>query len=239
MRNKPWGRDELILALDTYVALKSRTPSPALPEAQDLSRVLRQVPPFAGESRNENYRSIASVVMKLMNFRNLDQTYAGVGLKASGKADKGVWKEFAADRERLRQTALAIRETIEQTNMTSVVIEPDMQEAPEGSLLTQTHVTRERNRHLVKRKKASVLAARGYLACEACSFDFEDVYGPRGNGFIECHHTKPVHTLRPGDITRINELALVCANCHRMIHAQHPWLAMDELKNLIRGRYAE
>ena len=44
---------------------------------------------------------------------------------------------------------------------------------------------------------------------------------------------------RPGDITRINELALVCANCHRMIHAQHPWLAMDELRNLIRRRYAE
>ena len=238
MRNRPWGRDELILALDTYLALKSRTPSPTLPEAQDLSRILRQIPPVAGENRNENYRSIASVVMKLMNFRSLDQTYPGVGLKASGKADKDIWRVFAADRERLRLAALAIRETIEQTNMASVFIEPDIQEAPEGYLLTQTHIARERNRHLVKRKKASVLAARGRLTCEVCNFDFEDVYGPRGNGFVECHHTKPVHTLRPGDITRINELALVCANCHRMIHAQHPWLAMDELRNLMR-RYAK
>ena len=172
--------------------------------------------------------------MKLMNFHSLDQTYPGVGLKASGKADKDVWREFAADLERLRQTASAIRGTIEQTNMASIFIEPVIQEAPEGYLLTRTHIARERNRHLVKEKKASVLAARGRLACEVCSFDFEDAYGPRGNGFIECHHMKPLHTLRPGDITRINELALVCANCHRMIHAKHPWLAMDELRNLIR-----
>ena len=239
MRNKPWERDELILALETYFSLDSRTPSPTLSEAIGLSRLLRKIPPLTGESRNANYRSVDSVVMKLMNFRSLDQTYHGVGLRASGKADKEVWEEFAEDPERLRQTVLAIRETIEHSGRISMDVGPYMQEAPEGSLLTQVHLTRERNGELIKRKKASVLTTQGRLVCEVCSFEFKEVYGPRGNGFIECHHTKPVHTLKPGDITRISELALVCANCHRMIHAQRPWLTIDELKDVVQERYEE
>ena len=86
MSNKPWERDELILALDTYLALNGRTPTPSVSEVQDVSHILRQIAPIAGESREENYRSINSVVMKLINFRSLDPTYDGVGLKAIGKA---------------------------------------------------------------------------------------------------------------------------------------------------------
>ncbi|WP_421989133.1 HNH endonuclease [Roseococcus sp.] len=41
-------------------------------------------------------------------------------------------------------------------------------------------------------------------------------YGERGRGFIECHHTRPLHTLRPGDKTKIADLVLVCSNCHWM-----------------------
>jgi 5-methylcytosine-specific restriction protein A len=71
-------------------------------------------------------------------------------------------------------------------------------EAPEGRLLTAQHVRRERSAKLVASKKAAVLAETGKLACEACGFDFAAVYGEQGDGFIECHHVKPVHTLRAG-----------------------------------------
>ncbi|HBN30592.1 MAG TPA: hypothetical protein DD416_05065 [Rhodobacteraceae bacterium] len=69
---------------------------------------------------------------------------------------------------------------------------------------------------------------------EVCGFNFEDVYGERGNGFIECHHTKPVHEMQPHEKTKLSDLALVCPNCHRMIHAKRPWLTIDELRSLIK-----
>jgi 5-methylcytosine-specific restriction enzyme A len=108
-------------------------------------------------------------------------------------------------------------------------------EAEEGRILTRIHRARERNRNLVALKKAAALKAHGSLKCEACSFDFQKTYGTRGAGFMEAHHLQPVSTLRPGDKTRLDDLALLCSNCHRMVHAERPWLTIDELRTIIRG----
>ena len=61
------------------------------------------------------------------------------------------------------------------------------------------------------------------------------MHGLRGKGFIEAHHTKPVFkTLVEGSKTKLEDLALVCANCHRMIHSARSWLTVPELQKLIR-----
>jgi 5-methylcytosine-specific restriction protein A len=60
-----------------------------------------------------------------------------------------------------------------------------------------------------------------------------ETYGPAGDGVIECQHTKPVHTLRAGQRTKLDDLALVCSNCHRMIHRRKQRLTMDELRALL------
>jgi 5-methylcytosine-specific restriction protein A len=80
-----------------------------------------------------------------------------------------------------------------------------------------------------------VLRKNGKLLCEVCQFDFEAKYGIRGQGFIECHHTKPVTSLAEGAKTHIDDLALVCPNCHRMIHRAKPWLLLEELRAVIGG----
>jgi hypothetical protein len=36
-----------------------------------------------------------------------------------------------------------------------------------------------------------------------------------------------VHQLLPGSKTKLADLHLLCANCHRMIHARRPWLTLD------------
>ena len=95
------------------------------------------------------------------------------------------------------------------------------------------HRCRERDSNIIRRKKDQVLTALGTLKCEVCDFDFKAVYGPAGDGFIECHHTKPVASLVPGDRTKLSELALVCANCHRMLHRPKRWLSIQELRNLL------
>ncbi len=106
-------------------------------------------------------------------------------------------------------------------------IEQGMAEALEGRKVTARHVRRERSAWL-RRKKIEAAGERP--VCEACGFDFETFYGDRGHGFIECHHLTPVSELSLATRTRLEDLALLCANCHRMIHASRPWIDIDELK---------
>ena len=110
-----------------------------------------------------------------------------------------------------------------------------MEEAEEGRVITGMHRRYERNSALVEAKKHRTLMTLGRLACEACGFDFRERYGERGDGYIECHHTKPVHALKPGDKTKAEDLRLLCSNCHRMVHAKQPWLTIDELTAALRS----
>ncbi len=113
--------------------------------------------------------------------------------------------------------------------------EPDVMEAEEGRVLTRLHRSRERSRKLVEACKKHALKKHGRLVCEACNFEFGKRYGSQHDGIIDCHHTKPVHTLGEGAKTRIEDLALLCANCHRVVHANRPWLTLEQLRAAIRS----
>ena len=115
--------------------------------------------------------------------------------------------------------------------------EEDDYSAPEGRLLLRRHRSRERNRALRQRKIKAALRQGSQLTCEICGFDFERVYGDRGSGYIECHHVVPLHEAGEGR-TELSDLALICANCHRMIHRRAPWPTPGELRAVIEQKYA-
>jgi 5-methylcytosine-specific restriction protein A len=105
----------------------------------------------------------------------------------------------------------------------------------EGRYLLRLHAYRERNHALRQKKINSILATGGSLACEVCGFDFAQKYGERGHGYIECHHVEPLHV--GGEKARsVKDLALLCSNCHRMIHTKPPWPTPAELRELIRRK---
>ena len=106
----------------------------------------------------------------------------------------------------------------------------------EGGIKFQLHRRKERNRRAVERKKESVLARRGALVCEACDFDFVVVYGSLGVGFAECHRRTPLASLEEGHRTRLKDLAIVCANCHRMLHKGRPMQSVGQLRLLVESR---
>lgn len=106
-------------------------------------------------------------------------------------------------------------------------------EFPEGRAYEAKHKKRERSQELVVKAKRAFRAKHGRLFCEVCNFDFERTYGGPGEGFIEAHHIIPVSELKPGSKTKVSDLALVCSNCHRMLHRRRPWLAIPELRKLI------
>lgn len=234
--NPAWTRDELILALDLYLKHRDALPSKHHPEVQELSRLLGRLGRALGLSESDSFRNANGVYMKLGNFRRWDPEYIKDGKTglAKGNKDEGlVWDEFANEPTKLAAVVIAIREAIEGQTATPSELEggdePDIEEAEEGKVLTRLHRFRERNRSLVKAKKQEVLKKHGRLRCEACSFDFAEAYGPAGEGVIDVHHTRPVHTLKPGEKTKLSELVLLCANCHRMVHSSRKWLTVEQV----------
>jgi len=115
-------------------------------------------------------------------------------------------------------------------------VELEPAEFPEGRVVERRHWARERNTQVVALAKSRRLEEQGKLACDCCGFDFHAVYGKTGIGFIEAHHTLPVSEMEEGDVTRVEDLALVCANCHRMLHRARPWRSIEELQKRMLAR---
>lgn len=108
-------------------------------------------------------------------------------------------------------------------------------EFSEGKLLLKKHLKRERNPKLISEAKKRFIEKNGHLFCEVCGFDFEEKYGDLGENFIEAHHTKPVSEMTDGEKTKIEDIAMVCSNCHSMIHRKKPWLDKESLKTIINN----
>lgn len=156
--------------------------------------------------------------------------YRGKPTKGN-KLDRVILRDFLDDPQRMLAVARAIRSAI----LTGAVTEPTVAEveasemvASEGTLLLAQHVVRDRDPRL-RTEKLKDLARRGLRpACEVCSFDFGRTYGPLGEGYIEVHHRLPLHASGP-TLSKISDLALLCANCHRMIHRSKAWLTPEQL----------
>lgn len=230
-RNPPWTREELILALDLYFRVGRKHEGPRHPEVIKLSQLLNDLPSQARATDAGKFRNPSGVAMKLGNFLAHDPEYLGAGLARGNKLEKQIWEEFAPKPTELREVANAIQEGIGEASDT-VPIDDD-EEFPEGEVLSRLHRSRERNRKAVARKKQKVLEETGKLECEACGFDFRSVYGPLGEGYAECHHIVPISELPGRKSVQLSDLAILCANCHRMIHRTRPLLGVAEFRDLI------
>jgi 5-methylcytosine-specific restriction protein A len=235
-RNPPWQRDELILALDLYYRHRPDTISKKHSEVATLSELLNKLPIHPDRPDVAKFRNVNGTYMKLCNFLALDPDYEGKGLEAGGRLERDIWAEFAPDRERLARIAEAIRKFYLSVDPSGVAELAEEEEFPEGKVLYRLHRVRERNRDLVWRAKQKALDEHGRLACAACAFDFAAVYGEIGRDFIECHHLRALADLVAGEATQLSDVALVCPNCHRMIHRKRPWLSMDTLAGLVAHR---
>ena len=103
--------------------------------------------------------------------------------------------------------------------------------AAEGRAILRTHLRRERSKKLVRLFKSRL---ENYL-CTICEFDFYSAYGELGKGYIEAHHIVHVSKLEAGTETKIEDLAAVCANCHRMLH-RSDGISIEGLKAKFKAR---
>lgn len=232
-RNPLWIRDELIVTLALYMEQRANLPGPNDPAVIALSNFLNLLATNTRVLGDDRFRNPNGVAMKLQNFRRFDPTQTSSGLAAGGRLEESIWLEFSNDLARLQSEAADIKSSLEiaaTSNLKTISLDRD---AEEGGIRYLVHKTYERNKALIQDRKSQALKAEGALRCEACYFDFSARYGDRGEGFIECHHTKPISEMGPGSKTKLEDLALLCANCHRMIHVRKPWLRLDELRALL------
>jgi predicted HNH restriction endonuclease len=127
---------------------------------------------------------------------------------------------------------------IEETKVVPKVIEDFEPISIEGESKLAKHMRYERNSNFIKQIKDIAITANPMLNCEVCKFSFYEKYGDLGQGFIEAHHKIPLH-LTKETITTKEDIALLCSNCHRMIHRgifqsdSDSIMTIDELKKLI------
>ncbi|MFD6887805.1 HNH endonuclease [Streptomyces sp. NPDC059957] len=205
----------------------------------ELSGLLRSLPlpKRAGLAEHlPEYRSVGSVSRKTTDLASNRRGYSGRPTKG-GRLDKLIIEAFLAHEDEMLRAAQAIEAGIGSGQLALIPEQPDEADddgttATEGRLLARWAISRERNPGLRKRKIARVRELGLPLQCTVCAFDFSSAYGALGDGYIEVHHTLPLHISGPRE-TRLSDLALLCANCHRMCHrSRHgtTWRTPDELK---------
>lgn len=109
----------------------------------------------------------------------------------------------------------------------------------EGQSKLAIHMRYERDSSLIRKIKENAIKANPMLNCEVCGFSFFEKYGSLGQGFIEAHHKNPLSETKETKTTK-DDIALVCSNCHKMIHKGisklegNTILALNELKEMLK-----
>lgn len=109
---------------------------------------------------------------------------------------------------------------------------PVLKQFAEGGVKEITSELQQRNPKL----RAQAIAVYGET-CRACGFNFEKHYGDIAAGYIEVHHLKPLSERKSKRNVTIEDVDVVCANCHRVLHrnGRKP-ISLDALRKVIKQR---
>ena len=195
---------------------------------------MNKLPIHSFELRKDNFRNPDGVSFKLQNIRSVA---TGKGLDNTSKMDKSVWEDFQNNREEVTTISTNIKNGIiqfeEHDELGSEI--DDNETFSEGKIITAIHKRRERSpklrKELIKKRRAS-----NSIFCDICSVSTLFNSPIEDTAFFECHH---INLLSQTGVvkTKINDVAFICANCHRALHSlivkEKRWIKPEEIKKLI------
>ena len=152
---------------------------------------------------NYSFKNVArGQVCKISNLKYYGKPSTSLGIQEL------VWKNFDVKGAEILSDVDFISDVLS-------IYDIEVIEGAEG-VRERLHRFKERNPLIIKLAKQKA-KDEFKLFCCICNFDFGKEYPGHGDGFIECHHIHPIATagIRP---TRVEDLAMVCPNCHRMLH---------------------
>jgi len=184
-------------------------------------------------SKNANFRNPDGVAFKLMNIR---QVATGRGLANVSRTDRIVWEEYGHQPDRVASLANSIRDGMTVLEgLDAAEDAAEIEEFREGRLLTLLHYRRERDGKL-RGKLLDARRASG-LRCEICGLERPELSPDLQEALFETHHIQPL-ALTGDTRTRVADLALLCACCHRIIHRMIAvagrWISVEEAAERLR-----
>lgn len=103
---------------------------------------------------------------------------------------------------------------------TPELVELNDEPASEGRLLLRQHKVRERQPRLRRDKLRKFRKKHGSLHCEICKLEESGSYPEEVvESVFEVHHITPLSELDGMTLTGMEDLAVLCASCHRAVHA--------------------
>ena len=236
-----WTWDELILACAVVYRNDWHEVKKHDRRALDLSNLLQLLPIHPVAKRRDDFRNPNSVQRKTADLATAHPNYHGKKTKG-GRLTEEIVKRYIKNPDEMLAIADQITHALTsgEPGLLDVIAAPDRDEedmvAVEGRILERVHRFRERDARLREEKIRAVLCAGGTLSCEVCEFNFAQCFGKHGSGYIEVHHRVPLHEAGTSQ-TRLVDLALLCANCHRMSHRRlddsGTWPSVQELRNIV------
>ncbi|QDY99495.1 DUF3578 domain-containing protein [Nitratireductor mangrovi] len=110
------------------------------------------------------------------------------------------------------------------------------EDVPPGSSVIETRQYKF-HRRIDRHPQASRMAKQHHgTRCQGCGLSFGERYGTLGEGFIEAHHLKPLSSLKEGETFQYDvkkDFAVLCSNCHRMIHRTSDSSDLEAFKKLL------
>ncbi len=232
--NPDWTREETILALD----LLYRHEKPLDRHHEEviaLSALLRQAAIHPLERRRPNFRNPDGVALKLQNL--LSAIEPGRGLGAS-RGDKAVVDDYPrARKDEVATIARSLRSTLGQEPAPETM--PQDEVFVEGRWLTARH--RQRDQRLRQRLLAKLRGTE--LRCEICEVSPPPLDRELQESHYEAHHRIPLAEAEGERTTRVADMALLCACCHRLIHKliarDKRWVGVEEARLILGQSHGE
>jgi len=230
--NPNWNREETILALDAYFKLAGKNPNAKDPLIIALSNTLRALPYHGRAARMPTFRNPDGAAFKIQNLKSRE---TGKGLANVSRVDREIWDELGGDPVEVARLADLIRSGIAANDQFSAKLtdEADELEFYEGRLLTQRHLRRERSWSL---RRALLKKRADTLHCDICSKAHATLPSDLRASAFEAHHVIPIASVGEG-ATRVTDVALLCATCHRLLHRltalRRRWIGIAEAKTII------
>lgn len=119
-----------------------------------------------------------------------------------------------------------LNNAIENTRLTGI------DRADEGDEVIKEIRFRKRCRTLIDTKKA---LSNG--SCEICGFAYRKYYKGITKVHLEAHHINPIAMRVKPSETKLEDIKLICSNCHTVIHSRKPIFTLEEVQKMLKIKF--
>lgn len=226
--NPIWTWDETLLALDLLYRHGGAVDK-SHKDVQALSKLLKGANIYAPEKQRSTFRNPDGVALKLQNLLSAVDPTRGL---SSSKTDRKIVAEYPQHRSKeVRSLAQAITHAIELGERSE-----DSEEEEtfiEGQILTSRHRRRDHN----LRKKLLEQKRDHELVCAICDMIPPPVDRALRESFFEAHHILPLSLIKEVTQTKVSDMSLLCASCHRFLHKliarEKRWISVREAQEML------